>query len=307
MPVSQRSQTLAERLGFELVLLGRQGYRRPWTAPLEYPLLALRTVHAVLRRRPRRIVVVAPPVFAPLVVVALAWLSGASVAIDIHSGAVLDRRWRWTTPLLRGLARRAAAAVVTLPSLHRFLAGAPTIVLADPLPDLHTGDAPRTDPDLVVAVCGWADDEPLDELVRAAAGQPWRLLITGRPRRTLSSPPNVEVAGFLDEDRYARTLGTAAAVVVLTTRDETLLSGAWEAIALRRPLVVSGTPALRATFGPEVSYADPTAESIAEAIGGLLADPRAAHKAQQLERRWRERNDAALNGLRRHLGLELSE
>ena len=304
MPVSRRSTTIAAQAGFELILLGRSGFRRPWSAPFAYPTLAWRTIRFLASSRPDRIIVVAPPVFAPLVVLPIARMLGARVAIDLHSGALLDRRWRWAVPLLTWLARRSTAAVVTLPSLAAGLEarGVRTIILPDPLPDLApapvtTAAGTDTERPEVVAICGWGDDEPLEALVAAAAGRRWRLAITGRQRRPLEAPTGVRLTGFLDDSAYADSLARAAAIVVLTTRDETLLSGAWEAIAIGRPLVVSDTAALRSTFRDGPTYVGDDAASIAAGIDAAVDDPEAAARTRALRDRFAAENDAALRTL----------
>ena len=128
----------------------------------------------------------------------------------------------------------------------------------------------------------------------AAHGRSWRLVLTGRPRREIEAPENVELTGFLDQDAYVGLLADAAAIVVLTDRDDTLLSGAWEAIALGRPLVVSETRALRTTFGDGVRYVASTPASIAEGIDATLADVAAASRVIALRERFARENDAAL-------------
>jgi glycosyltransferase involved in cell wall biosynthesis len=304
MPVSRRSASLAERLGFELALLGRSGFRRPWSAPLAYPVLIARTVARLVRRRPRAIVIVAPPFLAPLVVLPVARLLRAQVAIDIHSGALLDRRWRWSIGLLAWACRRAAVSIVTLPTLASAIEarGARVVVVPDPLPRLEaTGVDALSAAEVpeVVAICGWAADEPLEALAAAAAGRSWRLAITGRPRQVLALPSNAILTGFLGEAAYAERLTRAAAVVVLTTREDTLLSGAWEAIALGRPLVTSATAALRTTFGEGPVYVEPTAASIGAGIDAVLADPAsAAASTEALRARFERENDAALGTVR---------
>ncbi len=310
MPVSQRSTTIAERLGFDLVLIGRSGFRRAWTAPLAYPWSAIRTVWTLLRLRPHAAIVVAPPFVAALVALPFLAVLGAPVALDAHTGALVDRRWRWSVPILSWLGRRSVAVVVTLPSLAAPLAArdVPTLVVPDPLPRLApsagAGPAPRDDrPARVVAVCGWGLDEPIEALVAAADSRPWRLTLTGRPRRGLATPDNVTLAGFLDDAAYVDLLATADAVVVLTDRDDTLLSGAWEAIALARPLVLSGTRALRDTFGDAVTYVAADATSIAAGIDAVLADAAGAPaRSAALRDRFATANDAALATLAALLG-----
>lgn len=244
-----------------------------WTAPLVYPILALRTAVAVLRRRPRAVVVVAPPFVAPLVAVPISRLIGAKVAIDVHSGAIVDRKWRWSLPILRVVARAAHAVIVTLPSLSGAFArtGTPVHVVPDPLPDLRPSGGVEIDPELVVAICGWGSDEPIEALVSAAEKRTWRLVLTGSPRFKPKVGDNVSLAGFMPNQAYVDLVASAAVVVVLTNRDETLLSGAWEAIALGRPLVISGTSALRSTFSGFVDFVDNDSDSIAGGINYVLS------------------------------------
>jgi glycosyltransferase involved in cell wall biosynthesis len=155
----------------------------------------------------------------------------------------------------------------------------------------------------VVAVCGWGDDEPLEALVAAAAGSAWRLTLTGRPRRPLPHGGNVRLAGFLDDRAYHALLAAADLIVVLTERDDTLLSGAWEALAHGRPLLVSATSSLRATFGDEVARAGSTAESIRACIDDALADEERVPRVLALAERFRRDNDAALRLLAAKLGV----
>lgn len=303
MPVSQRSTTIADRLGFDLVLVARSGFRRPWTAPLAYPISAARTIRAIVRLRPRAAIIAVPPFVAPLVAMPFLAALRAPFAIDVHSGAVLDRRWRWALGIIGAIGRRSVGAVVTIASLEGPLRerGVETMVIPDPLPRL----APVPDTPLskaagrpvVVAICGWGSDEPIEELVASATGRAWQLVLTGQPRRTFDPPPNVTLAGFLDHEDYVARLAAADAIVVLTERDDTLLSGAWEAIALGRPLVVSGTAALRSTFGEGVVYVGGDAESIGGGIDRVLADKRAPAAVAALRERFARDNDAVLGTL----------
>ena len=286
VPYSQRSRTLALQLGYRLHLMKRGGYRRPWTAPFTYPLLLWRTMR-VLRTRPRAVVVVAPPFVAPLAVVVLSRLVGSRVAIDIHTGALVDRRWRWSVPILGWAARRATVTLVTLPTLHARLAAmaVKALVVPDPLPALPgvTHTAATSDRPRVVAICGWGNDEPIDSLLQAVRDQPWHVSLTGaQPHHLYGLPPNVHLTGFLAVEDYAQLLADADLVVVLTTREETLLSGAWEALALGRPLVVSTTAALRSMFGPVIASAGNNAASLQDAITMALADPERADLSRTL-------------------------
>ena len=144
MPISRRSETIAHLLGYELVLVDRYGFRRPWIAPLAYLWSIARTIRVLVRHRPRAAVIVAPPFVAAWVTWPFLALLRAPFAVDIHSGALLDRRWRWSVGLLAVVARRSVGALVTLPSLEAPLTrlGVTSLVVPDPLPDLPPADVP---------------------------------------------------------------------------------------------------------------------------------------------------------------------
>lgn len=277
MPYSRRSRTIADRLGFDAELIARSGFRRPWTAAFVYPWLAIKTILVLIRRRPEALIVVAPPFVAPLVAVPVARILGARVAVDIHTGALIDRRWSWSIPVLVWTLRLSVVSIVTLESLgHRLRRRSLNVlVLPDPLPSVPAPSEDRAEgvkDAEVVAICGWGRDEPIDVLVQAARGQKWQLAITGDAPKSLKLPRNARLTGFLPDAQYDQLLANAACIVVLTTRDETLLSGAWEALAHRRPLVLSATRALRETFGTRVNYVEPTPESIRAGIATTVAD-----------------------------------
>jgi hypothetical protein len=300
MPHSQRAESLGHSLGGEVMLLARPGFRRPASAPFMYPVLVLRSIGILLATRPPWVIVVVPPVVAPLVIVPLCRLLGIRVAVDVHSGALLDRRWRWSVPLLRLSVHFAGLAIVTLPSLVRRLSdkGVEILVVPDPLPEIgsggHVSQSPGKPP-LIVGICGWGDDEPIKALVDAVSGKACELRLTGRPRRRLKLPPNVRLTGFLDRVEYVRLLESADVIVVLTTRENTLLSGVWEALALGRPIVTSRTRAIEDTFQGQLTTVAPDPESIWQGIHHVIrSGPEAARAAVAVAQEFRIRSASAI-------------
>jgi len=106
----------------------------------------------------------------------------------------------------------------------------------------------------VAVICSFSIDEPLEEILDAAAALPNVLFyITGdksrADKRILSTKQkNVRFTGFLDQGKYVSTLKDVDAIVVLTKRDRTMLAGAYEALALQKPLITSNWGALSDTF-----------------------------------------------------------
>jgi glycosyltransferase involved in cell wall biosynthesis len=123
-----------------------------------------------------------------------------------------------------------------------------------------------------VVVNSFSVDEPLDAIIEAArlVGDA-RFFVTGdtryaTPAHLNGRPSNLTFTGFLSEEAYAGLLRAADVVLVLTTHDLTMQRGAYEAVALGRPLVTSDWPILRETFSRGTLHVQNTAEAIARGI-----------------------------------------
>jgi glycosyltransferase involved in cell wall biosynthesis len=89
--------------------------------------------------------------------------------------------------------------------------------------------------------------------------------VTGNYRKAGIVPPtdapNVTFTGFLADPDYVALLGRADVVIVLTSDDDLLNCGAYEALALDKPLILSDTKAIREYSGwgcPRQNDADGT-------------------------------------------------
>jgi len=81
----------------------------------------------------------------------------------------------------------------------------------------------------------------------------------------------VRLTGFLPEEAYVALLGSADVIVDLTAIEDCLVCGAYEAVALGRPLVTSDTAALRGYFRQGTVYSRHDSVSLAAAITYALA------------------------------------
>jgi glycosyltransferase involved in cell wall biosynthesis len=153
-------------------------------------------------------------------------------------------------------------------------------------------------------VSSFTPDEPLEPFLRAAAKVPdVTFHVTGNPDRAPAAihalrPPNVRFTGFLPAGAYTALLMQSDAVLALTTEDFTMQRGAYEAIYLGRPVVVSGFNVLRESFFQGAVYTDNSVASIVEAI----ADMRANHARLEAEaRQLREHKKAVWRNREREL------
>lgn len=297
---NRRSDLLARHLGahMEHFAYGRHGDLL--RAPLRYLVLSLQTWRSLRRERPELIFVQNPPIFCVLIATLYARRSGARVVIDSHTAAFLSPKWRWSLWLHRLLSRRALATIVTNDALREVVEGwgARSFVIGFTPAEYPDGAPfPFTGPVNAAVVSTGAEDEPLEALFAAAALLPEvSFYISGDTRRVREAvlaamPPNCHLTGYLPYEQYVGLLRGADLVVDLTTRDHTLLLGAFEAVSLGTPLVISDWPILRSYFSKGTVHVPNTAEGIGEGVRRALGEREALRAGigelrEQLHAEW---------------------
>ena len=277
-PFSRRTETLAAEFGLDARFMVTPWPKRPWTAPVKYPWQALRTAQALSGAGVGELWIMDPP--SPLVTMAGAWARrhGVPIVVDMHTVAFFAREWRLLRPVELPWLRTAAAVIVTNDELAAEVRawGARAFVLPDPLPAPPAGLDACVEPGLVTVVATYSKDEPLGILPAVAERLPdVRFAVTGAPRGDLGGwPANLTATGFLSDDDYWRQLARSAAIVVLTTRPATLLSGGYEAMAVGRPLVISDHHVLRDYFADAAVYTGAASGPLSEAVSRALAQER---------------------------------
>jgi glycosyltransferase involved in cell wall biosynthesis len=122
----------------------------------------------------------------------------------------------------------------------------------------------------VVFICSYGMDECFLEFIKAAAYFPeYTFGITGSYHRAVASghimpeaiPINLRLTGFLNENEYISLLGSASVIVVITTQENTLNCGAYEAVALGKPMILGDTDAIRSYFNKGSVYVNGSVES----------------------------------------------
>jgi glycosyltransferase involved in cell wall biosynthesis len=259
--VQPRASGLAASLDGEAVFIQEAGWlgTHHVLLPLRYLADAIRTWSQLSRRRPRVVLAATPPVFAPLVAWLWCWWHRAALVMDCHVPGTFDsRRWAWTRPLHRFLARRAVAVLVHARQNEALVKswGAAALLLLDDIPDVN-GVLPaiRTSRPRVIVAGSCDPSEPVGAAVAAAALIPEvEVHITGDANRLAPSlrsnaPANVLFTGYLPYPRFLGALATADVVVVLTEDGHTELPrAAAEAVGLGRPLVLSDVAGLHVNF-----------------------------------------------------------
>ena len=280
-PSCRRSDAIAAALGGRSHLIHFLRFKQPLIAPFKYFLQTVVTWRCLLRDRPELILVASPPIVAVIAVWSYCMLFRCPYVIDAHTGVFDDPRWKWALPLARYFGRRAATTVVTNEHLAQHVRAwraDATIIATAPVA------FPPVDPmelglgEHVMVINTFSQDEPLDA-VMAAAGQLRNVTfhVTGNPAhartRLASSPPeNVRFTGWLSENDYNALLRACDAVICLTTHDHTMQRGAYEAMALGKPLITSNWQILRQTFSQGTAHVDNSPSEIAKAVETIVSD-----------------------------------
>ena len=294
-----RTRTLARRLEVEVLEI-RIGGNRLW----RYLKSMRRTVAAIRRSRPRLVIATNPSLVLGLLLLGLRRWYGFALVSDAHYVGVRtlsDRRLLQRT--LDYYNSRVDLVIVTNEAHARYLAslGARTHVCPDPLPDLSGRlDSRVPVPEKsVFLVCSFERDEPYQAAFGAFSSlEPlgFTLLVSGNYHRAGVDParfPWVRFLGYVSEDEYYAYLASCAITMDLTTLEDCLLCGAYEALAAARPLVVSNTRALADYFGAAVVLTENAPEAIAASILSAHAQrDELTHKSRD----WAVRNEAFMSG-----------
>ncbi len=276
-PHSLSTEHFARELKAPAYMIHYLSWKRPLVAPIKYVPMWLKTWVILLRQRPTAVFVVNTPVFAPLCVYTYCLFARIPYVMNIHGHSFTGRRWGWSLPLLRFLARKAKVNLVDFSGYKRLFEswGARAMILEDPaqeIPSVGRTVTSKIEEFELAVISTFAPDEPVELVVAAARLLPevrcYILGDTALADRDLmdSAPENVSFPGYLKGEEYWNLLNSANAVMTLTTNSDSLVAGGVEGMHLGKPLILSRQPVLVEYFEKGAVFVDHTVESIAEAV-----------------------------------------
>jgi len=246
-------------------------------APLRYVVQTAKTWAILRQERPNVVFVQNPPIFCAILAWLYAWCYGARFGIDSHSAAFLSPKWRWSLGLHRLLARRALTTLVSNEHFARIIRGwGCQVTTLGFTPGFYPPGDPfqfdQNDHFQVAVVSTGAEDEPLNVIFEAASHLPdVTFYISGDSGRIAQEvlakrPSNCHLTGYIPYGQYVGLLRNADVIVDLTTRDNTLLMGAYEAVSLGTPLITSDWPILKSYFSQGVVHVPNTVDGVCAGI-----------------------------------------
>jgi len=282
LPFSSRSQTLAENFNAEAVYFSYlAGNERAAKVIFRYIAMTVHTFFFVLWRRPKVVFVMNQPVFLPLTLMILSFLTGVKYVIDSHSGLFNKKEWMWSLPIMKYAYRYSLFSIVTNDN-HKALTeswGAKIEVLgALTVPEEPVELFDRRDEKAIVVIGTFASDEPTEGVLQACRQLPEvKFYITGAlkkapPEMIQNAPENVTFTDFQPRPIYVGLVKAMDAAMILVTHDDVMQRGAYEAMSWNVPIITSDWPILTKSFDKGTIIVDNTPEDIVRAVKELYAD-----------------------------------
>ena len=251
---------------------------------VRYIILSAKTILIIFNEKPQIVFAQNPSIILGSLLCLIKKLFKFKLVIDRHSNFKLESigisnpKWIIFHFLSKYTIRFADITIVTDEYLYKLVNSwnGRAAILQDKLPDLKVKKRIRLEGKInIVFVCTYSDDEPIEELIEAArqVDKEWMFYFTGNyeifKKRNLlfkNLPNNIKLTGFLSSEKYESLIASADILVVLTKEDHTLNCGAYEGVALGKPIIVSDTKTIRNYFSKGVIYTKPQSDSISNAI-----------------------------------------
>jgi len=146
------------------------------------------------------------------------------------------------------------------------------IILPDKIPEINVRKELDKKEKYCVYISSFAVDEPVREIFEAAKllDSDIKLYWTGKIVKEKINgfviPDNLKFTDYLSFDDYYKLIANADCILALTTEEDCLQSGAYEALSVETPMVISDTKALREFFLDAAVYTKHLPENIANNI-----------------------------------------
>lgn len=296
----QRTRSLSKKLRAKLIELDL-----PYRRPLRYTIATWKTFSIMKCEKPNIIFVQNPSILLSIIALCYGKFIGIPIIIDAHNAGIfpLDGRKKWLNWLAICVLKKAQLVIVTNKYLASYItkSGGKPFILPDPIPPIKDCEKIQLKGKKnVLYICSFSDDEPYEEVIRAARmlDKDIFIYITGNVKKKgmlyRELPDNVILTGYLPKKDYECILNSADVIMDLTVRDNCLVCGAYEAVAVGKPVILSDRKVLREYFNKGTLFTNNISEDIAAKIIESLSN---LHKLTkeitsqkvEIEHQWEQR------------------
>lgn len=271
----RRNYTLSKALSAQCYVININGNR--W---IRYIISIVRTFGIIIKEKPDVLFVQNPSMVLCLVSILYRKFKTIPLIVDAHNAGIrpFEGEKLWANRIAQYIMRNADITIVTNEKMADTVSrhSGKYYVLQDPIPDLACR---RNDPVQLAGkyniffICTYSKDEPYLEVIKAAKllDNSIYIYISGKPKRKeiefgMGKINNVILTGFLPENSYLNMLHSCDVIMDLTSRQDCLVCGAYEAVAVEKPLIISDTEVNRKYFTKGVVYTKNESRDIAENI-----------------------------------------
>jgi glycosyltransferase involved in cell wall biosynthesis len=315
--VQRRNRELSKAIGAKLYEFSELHSRSGMKKYIKYIIGPVKTITAVIRDRPSIVICQNPSIVLAFTMVITKIITGLPVIVDAHYGGIIPRsgRYRILTYIANFIQKHATGVIVTNKGHKRYVEdnGGCGFILQDKIPNIG-----KYKPILlegkqnILVVCSFGNDEPYEEIFDSCVRlqNNTKVYITGDyTKKNIDPgtvPENAVLTGFVDDDRFIALLNSVDTIMVLTTHENCLVCGAYEAVAVEKPMILSDTKALREYFYKGAVYADNTAQGIAKAIKEVIENKEKLEKeVKELKEELNEKWEISKQQLLKEIGNEI--
>ena len=257
-PSYNRSTALAEEIGLEPIFIGNVSkHKNSFSALWDFLGWSYQNIKLIKVRRPSHIAIANTHGVVAAVNFVFGKLYGAKIILDSHSAAFDAPFYKYPKFLSYFFAKNALFSIVTNEVHQKNIEkkGGKAFLLPDIPNDaqLVTNNKKKISENFSVCfICTYNYDEPYEEVLKAAESLPTiQFFFTGNYKSKIKEPEkhkNVIFTGYLPDEDYKNLINNVDALLVLTTRENTMQHGGSEAISIEKPFITSNTHMLKSYF-----------------------------------------------------------
>jgi len=250
---------------------------------IRHTLNVFKTLAIIQRRKPKVLIVQNPSIVLTFIACLLHPVYRYALIVDSHNAGIIPESHllKKLGFLYRYFQRNANVMVVTNDALAQIVeknSGNP-FILPDRIPQPHATEKIRLKGRYNIAyICTFKRDEPFQEVIEAVRSLDSDVVvyITGNhkycpPHIFTNMTDNIVLTGFLSEEEYWNLLSSVDLIIDLTLRENCLVCGAYEAVTLECPMILSDTKALKSHFSKGVIFTRSGVTAIVDAVKKGLA------------------------------------